>query len=480
MSVQFDIDATGSDMRLTVVIDDEVVWPHPGDDGDGTSDLDPEDVLSYLTDAWPSLLLAQSWPNVFGPDDQEPRSITGLLRAAEARWEEGSTGLENVTKETKLINEFLCHHDLSQMKFGAGLPSCFVLRQQSRMRIEANGRVFEDVNFKEFVAQLDRLGLAAVEQLRRRGGAVATRLIARWDERDGIDPVIAAALISGMPRADIDKHPDLCQILAGTGARGQISDIANDNKSPIYAAARSSGGLGPVGLAEVLRRINALDRGDPSILVPLRGRIRTVLRNVAGPREQGIRAANDIRDWLELGGDDHVDLNALSARLKIKVDRQSIPDSRLDGIAVIGPEHGPAILLNRNTCRRGVSADDLERSLRFTWGHEIGHLLLDHEEWPALIDASRQSVPRSVETRANAFATHLLLPMATAFRRWENSGSPRDWPAMDRFLNSLMERFGVPRIVASRQVMRGAPYERQDALDQLFRANIAGYEGQGH
>ncbi|SKA30319.1 Zn-dependent peptidase ImmA, M78 family [Enhydrobacter aerosaccus] len=476
MTFAFELEETrAGGVRMAVLIDDEVVWPHPEQD-DGASEFDPEDVLSYLADAWASLLLAQSWPVAFEPDD-EPRSVTGLLRAAEERWERLGDDSPDAGREAALLDEFLYQHDFSQMKHGAGLKPCFVLRQIDRVRLEANGQVHEDIAFGQFVAELNRLGALAAESLKRRNDDTARRAIDRWERRDRIDPLATAALISGIPREEVERTHGLGTMLTEAVANRSLSDVANDNTNPILAAARSSGPLGPASLVEVLREIRSIPDGNATGLAKLRINIRRALRGIDRPLDQGIRAADYVRGWLDQSADQAVDLQALSERLGIFVRRQTIPDRRLDGIASAGPSHGPAILLNLNTRRQGAGADDLERSLRFTWSHEIGHLLLDESEWPALVDAVRQRVARTVETRANAFAAYLLLPQAVACRWWEQQGSPTGWGKLEALLNDLTGTFGIPRIVASRQLARGVPQERRRSLEQVFETHIPNFQG---
>jgi Zn-dependent peptidase ImmA (M78 family) len=478
MKFGFDIEIEAGNLRVALLIDGEVVWPHPGHD-DGSSVFDPEDVVSYLVDAWPFLLLGQTWPIAF-ESDQEPRSITGLLRAAEDRWEQVSASdLVEVESEEALLDEFLYHHDLSQMKHGSGLNACFVLRQHAHVRLETNGEVYEKIPFVVFAEELTSLGTRAIDLLRSRGGSAA-QSIGRWEMREQTDPVTTPALLSGLPRADIERSDDLRLILSGAMADRSISTIANDRGSPIFAAARSSGALGPAGVTEVLRRLQALPDGNVAGVVSLRRRVQQHLHGIElSPRDQGIRAATFVRDWIQQSDDGFVDLMSLSAKLNVRVEHQAIPDRRLDGIAVIGPRHGPSILLNSNTLRQGAGPEDLQRSLRFTWSHEIGHLLLDQEDWPALVDAAKQRVPRSVETRANAFAAYLLLPPRVAYRWWEQDGSPLDWGDLEGLLNRLTENFRLPRIVVSRQLARGAPPERRTPLEQVFRTHIEIYDSPG-
>ena len=480
MKFGFDLDKTADGMiRLGLLIEDEIVWPHRGR-GDGCSDFDPEDVLSYLSDAWPSLLLSQVWPIQFSTDE-EPRSVTGLLRAAEERWEQfGNEDQAQASKEQSLINEFLYHHDLSQMKHGAGLPSCYVLKQLRHMKLEAGQEVFSNIAFSDFVQQLTCLGDFAANLLSDRiagHDGVAVRLKICWDTRDEIDPSLAAALICGIPLSDMENYTTRGMPLFNATSGRKLTEIANDNSSPIYAAARCSGVLGPAGMIAVLDKIQSFTPGDPKPLANHRRSVRGELRDVSGPTDQGIRAALIVRQWLHLREDNPVNLEELSALLGIHVDRADIADERLDGIASANAQHGPAILLNRSTRRHGGKLDDLERSLRFTWTHEIGHLLLDDEEWPALIDAALQRVPRAIETRANAFATYLLLPTTTAYRKWETDGMPLSWAELEETLNSLSQIYGLPRIAAAKQLARGAPIERKWRLDDALMAYVPGYGG---
>ena len=462
-------------IHLSVVIDQEDVWPHP-DRPDPGSDFDPEDIVSWLTDAWPSLHLSQSWPVRF-TSQQEPRSVNGLLRAAEKRWEEfGRADSEEIEREATSVDAFLYAHDLGQMKHGAGLASCFILRQQAQMRIETNGTVRDDIGFKEVISALKGLAAAAVKILKGRGDKTASHLVRRWENREQIDPIGAAAFLSGLGRWDIEASDDLVQAFHETLDNRRLTDIANDNNSPLQAAARSSGVLGPTSLTEILCHIKALRNGNATRIEELRRKIKRELRDIPQATDQGIRAAGLVREWLILATETAVDLSDISKRLNIEVRRIEILEDRLDGIATIGPKNGPAILLNSNTRRQGAGPEDLERSLRFTWAHEIGHLLLDHEEWAALIDAARQRVPRSIEVRANAFATYLLLPTAVASGAWERDGAPVDWPRLEPLLNQLTQTYGLPRIHASRQLSRGLPPERQRLLHPIFRNHIRNFD----
>ncbi len=464
-------------IQFAILDGDDVLWPHRFRD-DGWSDFEPEDVLSYLSDAWPSLLLSQSWPVIFDPE-QEPRSMTGLLRAADERWEQGVVSDAQIGAETAEIDAFLYRHDLASMKYGAGLPSFYVLRQGTTIRIETGAQVFEALPFEPFRASLEKLGLLAEMLVRRRDSLSGRGVAERWARRDIVEPMAATALISALTRPDLDHLPDISATLFPVLAGRSLTEIANDNATPVLAVARSSGGLGPAGLLAALDALRSLPDGCSTMLSSRRRALLLALRGTHTPLEQGVRAANLTRDWLGQRQGTAIDLDALSARLDVAIVREEKLDRRIDGLASIGPNHGPAIVLNVNTLRRGSTEEDLERALRFTWAHELGHLLLDGDDWPALIDAARQRVPRAIETRANAFAAYLLLPIGEAYRRIEHVAAPLDWAEMEPLLNGIGSDFGVTRILASRQAARGAPGPKRRALEDLFRLHVANFDGRG-
>lgn len=474
MTLRFDIHPNAGALRYAILIEDEIVWPHPGF-GDEASDFDPEDVLSYLVDSWPSLLIAQSFPIPF-PANQMPRSLTGLLGAAEERWAQfGDAEAELVGEEQSRLDAFLYYHDLSQMKFGADLEEFYVLRSGQRMQIETFGRKYSDISFSDFIQAMECLGNEAAALLPKEHS-----LVEHWQKRDQADPVTILALLSGLPRNLVQSKPDLMAPLTSDLRQRQLKDIANDNGNPIYAAARGAGVLGIASLAEITRLVRQMSAGDGKAVHEKQRQIRNTLRDLRNPTDQGIRAAGLIQDWLKAPSNIQIDLQALSDQLQIAVHREAIPDQRLDGIAIMPGAHGPAIILNTQTRRQGAGGEDLERSLRFTWAHEIGHLLMDApDEWPALVDVcdGQQRISRDVETRANAFAAYLLLPLKAAYDAWQGADCPKDWSGLEMVLDRLTQAFGLPRIVASRQIARALPKPERDWVTAIFQQNIPGYDG---
>ncbi|HQT84234.1 MAG: hypothetical protein B7Z58_02960 [Acidiphilium sp. 37-64-53] len=475
MNLKLEFDVVGTtDIRLAVLVDGEVLWPYPQSSDDGSAIFDAEDVLSYLADAWASLLLSEVWPDIFEPR-QEPRSITGLLRAAEDRWDliADSDGVD-IAAEQAEIEGFLYKHDLRSLKGGGALPEFYVMREGSRYRFETGGDVFTGCSYTSFVDQLERLGAFARERLVAAGGAYQ-RTVARWDSRNQADPILITSYLTALSVADLERERDDLEPLLSSLQTRSLREVANDNAAPLVAVARSSGGLGPRGIADMIAAFRRLPAGPTERLSERRRIVRADLRHMPNSTDQGIRAATSIRDWLVCSPDAAFDLESLSELLSIRVVYVEDLDRRIDGLASAGPVNGPAILLNRGTRRRGSNDDDLDRAIRFTWAHELGHLLLDHDEWPALIDSAQQRVPRRIETRANAFAAYLLLPTTVAYDAFEQHRPRMSWTDIEPVLNEIGVKFAVTRIVASRQVVRGAPPERRTNLDTIFRQNIENF-----
>ena len=369
------------------------------------------------------------------------------------------------------MEAFLYRHDLSSMKHGAGLPEMYLLRQGGKYRIETGGRVFDWPGFIEVSSGLERLGTLARDLLAASKGG-HERIISRWDMRNDCDSTAAAALITGVNAVEITRERVALSPLLDTLAGRGIWDIANDNAAPMLAVARSSGGLGPTGIAEMIRAFRRLPAGSTEQLRRRRAEVKAAIRHVRGATDQGIGAASNVREWIQQPIAAPVDLDRLCIGLGIAVQYEESLDSRIDGLASNGPENGPAILLNLNTARRGGTKDDLDRSMRFTLAHELGHLLLDDSEWPAITDAVQQRVPRVIETRANAFATYLLVPADEAYAQFDMRRPSMTWSSVEQALNLVGGLFQVPRILVSRQIFRGAPLDRKKTLKRLFSDNI--------
>ena len=88
----------------------------------------------------------------------------------------------------------------------------------------------------------------------------------------------------------------------------------------------------------------------------------------------------------------------------ISVETIELHDRSVRAVALAGPKHSPAVLVNENVAYRSV------QTRRFTLAHELCHILHDRTYGAALALASGPWAPVDVEKRANAFAAMLLMP----------------------------------------------------------------------
>jgi Zn-dependent peptidase ImmA (M78 family) len=88
----------------------------------------------------------------------------------------------------------------------------------------------------------------------------------------------------------------------------------------------------------------------------------------------------------------------------ISVEPIDLHDRSVRAVALAGPKHKPAVLVNDNVAYRTV------QTRRFTLAHELCHILHDRNYGASLALASGPWAPIDVEKRANAFAAMLLMP----------------------------------------------------------------------
>ena len=88
----------------------------------------------------------------------------------------------------------------------------------------------------------------------------------------------------------------------------------------------------------------------------------------------------------------------------ISVESIALHDQSVRAVALAGPKHKPAVLVNDNVPYRSVP------TRRFTLAHELCHILHDRNYGATLALASGPWAPVDVENRANAFAAMLLMP----------------------------------------------------------------------
>lgn len=103
-------------------------------------------------------------------------------------------------------------------------------------------------------------------------------------------------------------------------------------------------------------------------------------------------------------GDEWIDVEAIYHKLNVKIEEIELQDTSIRAVAIAGPKHQPAVLINR----KHDFPDPVRR--RFTLAHELCHILHDRSYGAQLAMASGPWAPLDIERRANAFAAMLLMP----------------------------------------------------------------------
>src|SRR6202035_3436016 len=120
--------------------------------------------------------------------------------------------------------------------------------------------------------------------------------------------------------------------------------------------------------------------------------------------DEGYAAANWLRKRSDAKDDRQFDVEKLLEAWGVAVVAREFAMS-LDAVAVWGPTHGPAIVINVNGMHSRSS-----RGRRATLAHEICHLLLDRNSALPVLEVLGGRVARGIEARAGAFGAELLLP----------------------------------------------------------------------
>lgn len=158
----------------------------------------------------------------------------------------------------------------------------------------------------------------------------------------------------------------------------------------------------------------------------------------AHAQREGRELAMKVRRELELGSDEIGDLPAL-IEANFGVDVVLSPmGTAVDGLCAHSGDQALII----------VSTDFTEEHVRFTLAHELGHHIAGDPRDLIAEDNAQMFSADSIERRVNAFAAHLLMPVAGVKQVLADSGvAPAELAAggfrAQRVLGRLMQRFNV-------------------------------------
>lgn len=141
--------------------------------------------------------------------------------------------------------------------------------------------------------------------------------------------------------------------------------------------------------------------------------------------EQGYGLAEELLDALSLPDQhsDWIDIERLYQDLEIRVEDITLHDTDIRAVAIAGPHHLPATLINVKH-----ATTQWPSGRRFTLAHELCHILFDRGYGAKLALASGSWAPRDIERRANAFAAMLLMPPQLIARAVQSLAMPLESP----------------------------------------------------
>jgi hypothetical protein len=453
---------------VALIINDAPAWPTPGDD---TSDFDwfADEFLSHWAECWKSIVLRQTYPIAVQPERPS------LLRLeAEKRWSALSDAA--VEREDLQVTSFERTHNLAAAFGGVtGLLPLWVFRDRGSMIIDTQEKVWE-VPFNEAVNALVNAGNAIAARLRAADPIKWARLLRAWEDRDVGDETLLLSLAIGLDR----KTTDLLVQEKFLEPPRSVSEAANDDDE-LRIAARVAGPLPLKHIKIIIDRVRSCDYRPSPTFQDVARRAGAFVRSEeltnARPHVQGTATARWLRGLLGLALDKQVDPIRALEKYGVDVRAKQLETPTLDGIAVWGPKHGPAVLLNQDSARAKVYFKSFWRigesfwrigAVRVTAAHELCHLLLDTEHALSAVDVLGSRMPARMEQRAKAFAAEFLLPNDIAASTWRDGGRPFEPLEVKQILRSLCRRFGVTESVAAWQLEHGLDPQDQEAIGKVL------------
>lgn len=149
-------------------------------------------------------------------------------------------------------------------------------------------------------------------------------------------------------------------------------------------------------------------------------------------KEQGIQAAYMERERLGIKDGSISNIYSLLRRQKIHIFRQKLEDSNISGVYIKHPIAGHCILINYE--------EDVYRQ-NFSVAHEYAHVLFDSKSEQSITFHNNKR--NYIETRANNFASHFLLPEQD-FNKYPR---PMNEENFDEIVLNMLNTFKVSRWV---------------------------------
>lgn len=273
------------------------------------------DLLEFLGDKWPWLILEERYPIPINP--LHPGTIR---REAEKRWE--GMGEEQYLDEDEALFHFEARHDLSLGLKGIFLPSLFILRQGKRAWVY-NQETYLLCSFEEIKTSLTQLGDYLAAYAATGASNRGKRAVCRWRERTKRVDELFLELRSGMPeelRKKLEKEIPSAEFW-------ELEDTSDNDDNELLAAARLSGGVVSLDDQKIILDCIKQTTTRKTDLFDIISKILPELDEVSRPYVQGHRVAQLLRRELNLDDESKAEPETLLGQWGVDVREQAGPQT---------------------------------------------------------------------------------------------------------------------------------------------------------
>jgi len=297
------------------------------------------DLLEFLADFWPWLMLEEIYPIPVNPPD-----ITRLEQAAESRWEKLSDEIVDAEDEELIL--FRHRHDLAMAMKGIYLPTVLLLRQGLLFQVgipEWNQAIL--LPFLDVKAVLEEVGNFIASLVQESEMPRAMEAVSFWEQRESQMQQQGLSLRSGL------SAEELVQIQAEEDpvTFWEYASEAGQDDSELMAAARMTPGeLGVEEKRKIIEAVRSLPYVDTPGLDALAGKAVAIeFDPESRPFEQGYALASWLREQLDMEIDAVANPEKILSLWGVIVQNEPLihANGTLDAIAAWGDRHGPAVLI---------------------------------------------------------------------------------------------------------------------------------------
>jgi Zn-dependent peptidase ImmA (M78 family) len=431
---------------------DELIWA-------GETEEDDEaplywswfDLLEFLANHWPWLVLEQRYPIPVNP-----LYPIMMYEEAERRWQAFPESV--VEEEDMLVYAFSMRHNLALSLKGVFVSCVMIMRRGNECLISIESPKMNFIRpFLETVSTLESVGNLLADVVGEESTGYPGEIVRKWRQRDRLINEVRFDILSGMDR-------DARMLLEAGTDSVQYWDVITDDSELLAVARMTSAVFSPSIQTALIEKIRSVRHHETDVLDHLAAKAAEVINPDARPYAQGYYLAEWLRDELNIKEMDLVDPECILSGWGVQICEIELPDSAidLDAVAAWGPRHGPVIMLNCSSTARCSTSN----GRRTTLAHEICHLLLDRENGLPMAEVLGGLTPESLEQRARAFAAEFLLPGRQAIAAMHGRGS------VESILVALTEKYQVSKEVAAWQIVNSPDFPKLYKPDQAELKSI--------